>query len=140
MGDIVTADCRPFAPVSHIVILEVGDNRDCCCLQALYRNGDGVWDIGAVKHGHVLPNFQLPGISLLYRLAIFRGQLPKEERLLEKVSRYLSGDEGRGTALWNYINHFRDKGRKQRVTEEQILSYLEECRFAYKDIDKVIAQ
>ena len=25
-GDIVTVDCRPFAPVRHVVILEIGDN------------------------------------------------------------------------------------------------------------------
>ena len=45
-GDIVTIDCRPFAPVSHAVILEVGDNCDCCCLQALYYAGNGTWDMG----------------------------------------------------------------------------------------------
>lgn len=46
-GDIVTLDCRPFAPVSHVIILEIGDNRDCCCLQALYREENGTWDTGA---------------------------------------------------------------------------------------------
>ncbi len=48
-GDIVTLDCRPFAPVSHTVILKIGDNRDCCCLQSLYREDNGTWDTEAVK-------------------------------------------------------------------------------------------
>ncbi len=63
--DILTIDCHPSAPVSRAVILEVGDNCDCCCFQALYRNGDGTWGIGAVKHGNVLTNHHSPEISPL---------------------------------------------------------------------------
>jgi len=126
-GDIVTADCRPFAPVSHVVILEVGDNRDCCCLQALYRAGEGVWDTGAVKHGDIFPNYS-PELSPLYRMTAFRGQLPEEERLLERVSRYLNGDEGRGAALWNHIFQLEGgatTGRRRWVEEAETLSYIE---------------
>lgn len=124
-GDIVTIDCRPSAPVSHAVILEVGDNRDCCCLQALYRSGDGSWSTGAVKHGYILPNHCLPNISPLYRLASFHGPLPEKERLLAQVSRHLNGDEERGAALWGYIFDCCDEQNKRTVTEEQILSFLE---------------
>lgn len=125
-GDIVTVDCRPFAPVEHAVILEVGDNRDCCCLQAMFREYDGTWATGAVKHGHIFPGFYSPGISPLYRIAAFHGELPEEERLLEKVSRYLDGDEGRGAALWKSINFPGGEFKRDRkVTEEQILSYIE---------------
>lgn len=123
-GDIVTIDCRPSAPVSHAVILEVGDNQDCCCLQALYRNDDGTWDTGAVKHGFVLPNHYSPAISPLYRLASFHGQLPEEEHLLEKVSRYMNGAEEHGSALWNYIFRLCDGRMKRTVTEDHILSYI----------------
>lgn len=125
-GDIITIDCRPFAPVSHAVILEVGDNWDCCCLQALYREGDGSWDIGAVKHGAVSPNHFL-GLSPLYRLASFHGQFPEEERLLEEVSRYIDGEENWGAALCDHIYQLSDERRKERaVTEAQILSYMED--------------
>ena len=122
-GDIVTIDCRPFAPVSHAVILEVGDNCDCCCLQALYYAGNGTWDTGAVKHGHIMPHYG-GKLSPLYRLASFHGQLPEEERLLEKVSQYVNGEEERGSALWNYIFELCDGGMKRTVTEDQILSYI----------------
>ena len=122
-GDIVTVDCRPFVPVSYAVILEVGDNRDCCCLQALYRTGDGIWDTGAVKHGHIIPRYA-GKLSPLYRLASFHGQLPEEERLLEQVSRYIDGKEERGAALWDYIFGLCDDKMKRTVTEEQILSYI----------------
>lgn len=123
-GDIVTIDCRPYRDVRHVVILEVGDNRDCCCLQALHYAGSGTWNIGAVKHGHVFPSGRSPALSPLYRLASFHGQLPEEERLLEQVSRHINGEEKRGSALWNYIFNLEDKKWKWTVTEEQILSYM----------------
>lgn len=126
-GNIVTVDCRPFAPVRHVVILEIGDNRDCCCLQALYYAGNGTWDTGAVKHGYIIPHYA-GKLSPLYRLASFHGQLPEEERLLEKVSRYVNGDEERGAALWNYIFHLEEEGKLRAVTEDQLMSYIESDR------------
>jgi len=125
-GDVVTVDCRPFAPVSHMVILEVGDNQDCCCLQALYRAGEGVWDTGAVKHGYIFPNYS-PDLSPLYRITAFRGQLPEEERLLERVSRYLNGDEKRGAALFYHIFQLQGgvTGEQRGVEEAEILSCIE---------------
>ncbi len=125
-GDIVTIDCRPFAPVSHAVSVEVGDNADCCCLQALFRESGGTWDTGAVKHGQIFPDYGYSQLSPLYRLSSFHGQLSEEESLLQKVSGYVNGDEGRGAALWDFICHLRGKGRRNgKVTEEQILSYID---------------
>lgn len=117
-GDIVTLDCRPFAPVNHVVILQIGDNCDCCCLRALYREEAGTWDVGAVKHRSVFPSsVRFVGFSPLYRLASFRGQLPEEERFLEIVSQYINGDEARGKALAEHIN--------RPATEDQIMEYIE---------------
>lgn len=45
------------------------------------------------------PNSHVNRISQLYRLASFRGQLPEEDNLLERVSRYLNGDEKREEVL-----------------------------------------
>ena len=36
VGDILTIDCRPFAELRRVLIIGVGDNRDCCSLQGLY--------------------------------------------------------------------------------------------------------
>ena len=123
-GDLVTIDCRPSEPVSRAVILEVGDNWDCCCLQALYRNDDGTWSTGAVKHGRVFPVHHSPNISPLYRLASFHGRLSEEEQLLEQVSRYVNGDEERGSGLWYHIYELCEDRRNRTVTEDEILSYI----------------
>lgn len=50
-GDILISDNYPFGPKEKFVMLEIGDNQDCCCLQALSRKQDGTWKVGAVKHG-----------------------------------------------------------------------------------------
>lgn len=117
VGDIVTIDCRPYAPVSHVVILGIGDNCDCCCVQALYREDDGTWDKGALKHGSIFPiSTHSPGFSPLYRLASFKGKLPEEERLLEEVCRYIDGDEKKGNLLWRFVS--------EGTTEEEILDFI----------------
>ena len=131
-GDIVTVDCRPFCPLVHVVILENNGNFGCCCLQALHYEGNGMWDIGAVKHNHVFPlDFMSCCVSSLYRLSSFYGQLPEKERLLEQVSRYISGDEKRGRALWNEIfslDNGSDDGTDRGVSEEQILNLIKADR------------
>lgn len=116
-GDIVTIDCRPVALVSHVVILEVGDNWDCYCLQALGRRKDGKWETVAVKHAD-FPLGRWPIFSPLYRITTFCGQLPEDERLLETVSRYIEGNEKKGAALWEAIYRFE----KQRGWHRQGLS------------------
>lgn len=52
-GDIVRIDGCNFAPDFFAVILDVGDNYDCCGLQALARDDSFRWSSGAVKHGMV---------------------------------------------------------------------------------------
>lgn len=122
-GDILTVDCRPFAPLSHVVVLEIGDNWNCCCFTALHREKDSIWKIGEVKHSHVFPSsLGYRGFSPLYRLASFHGQLPEGERLLEQVSRYINGEEARGAALWNHI--YQISKEDQEVTKTQILDYI----------------
>ena len=64
-GDIVEVNCLPFAPVKHVLLLEVGS--DCCGVSALFRREDGKWDTGALKHGHCWQSYR-PMLSPLYRI------------------------------------------------------------------------
>lgn len=121
-GDIVKIDCRPFAPVIRVVILEVGDNNDCCCLQALFPWGER-WNFGAVKHGHVYPKYYSPSISPLYRISTYHGPLTDKEQILLKVSSYLQGDDAKGRALWNFMDENRSDDNTRPVDE--ILAYIE---------------
>lgn len=102
-GDIMVADNYPFGRKIKFVILQIGDNMDCCCLQALSLRKDGTWDVGAVKHGSI-GNMNYPKISPLYTADIYEPDLSNpEDAILAEVSGLVSGDENRGRVLWNKI-------------------------------------
>ncbi len=98
-GDILEFDGYPFGPKFRAIITEVGDNRDCCCVQALAMNKNGKWSFGAVKHG--LSNRYWPMESLLYAVKPFTGELSDKEKLLLEVQQAIDGSEERGRKLWN---------------------------------------
>jgi len=108
-GDILTIDCRPFAPVKHALLFEAGDNRDCCCLQALCREEKTErWITGAVKHRFLFAGPYIdPLYTPVYRLSRFTGELPPEERLLLAAQRVMGGDEVKGARLWREISEHK---------------------------------
>ena len=120
VGDIVETTFAPFAGKKKMISLEVGDNVDCCCLQALYQEEDGLWNIGAVKHGHVGVD-AFPKISPLYYMETFAGMVSDDERILQDISRFINGDEEKGSAIWNWIYELN-----RAVSKEEINSYIEE--------------
>ena len=70
VGDVVKVDCRPFVPVKEITITAIGDNKDCCSLQAEYiDNKASKRKIGAVKHCHIFSYGYSPLFSPLYRIS-----------------------------------------------------------------------
>lgn len=100
-GDILMADNYPFGPSEKFVMLEIGDNKDCCCLQALSRKQDGTWKVGVVKHG-MMGDMIYPRISALYTADTYIPDLSDpEDAILAKVSELVAGDEKRGSELWN---------------------------------------
>ena len=115
-GDIVRVDCRPFQPERPAVLLEVGDNTDCCCVQALCRGQNGTWTIGALKHGRLFSNGDC-FLSPLYRLEAYPKPLPKSDGLLQNIQNFIAGDEMRGRILW-------DKLWKERLTDKNICKIL----------------
>ena len=117
-GDIVCVDCRPFQPEHLAVLLEVGDNTDCCCVQALCRGQNGTWTIGALKHGNLFSNATC-FLSPLYRLEAYPKPLPESDCLLQSIQDFIAGDEMRGRILW-------DKLWKDRLTDENIFKILKD--------------
>ena len=97
-GDILEADGYPYGPKFRMIILEVGDNEDCCCVQGLAKNSEGRWESGAVKHGHVSFSYY-PKTSSLYSVKVFTGQLADDESILYRVRDYISGKEENGRKL-----------------------------------------
>lgn len=112
VGDIVTIDCRPFQPIRRVLILEVGDHRDCCLPQGLYVGKDKKLDSGAIKHNSIFKDthwtVSRPEIPALYCAEKYEGVLLEEELILREISCWLQGSEARGRALWEYMREEED--------------------------------
>lgn len=89
-GDIITVQDLPFAEKQQALILDVGDNVDCCCVQILYVSDDGQIKINALKHGHILNTNSSPTTSPLYSAEILKESSGDINQVLLSVSRYIS--------------------------------------------------
>ncbi|WP_207637265.1 hypothetical protein [Eubacterium xylanophilum] len=100
-GDLLEVKGGPFVPDQRIVIIDIGDNWDCCCVQGMYLDeDDGEIRIRAVKHGMIryyMKSFM--EVSPLYTADFFVGPLKPEEAILKKVSDFLGGDEKKGRKM-----------------------------------------
>lgn len=105
VGDIVCIDCRPFESPRVAVLLEIGDNTDCC-VQALCRGENGIWTLGALKHGHISQNRDC-FLSPLCRLEPYKEPLSPQDNLLQKIRDFVAGDEYRGKILWERLHRRR---------------------------------
>ena len=97
-GDLLEVDGYPYGPKFRMIILEVGDNEDCCCVQGLARNSENRWESGAVKHGFVSFGYY-PKVSSLYSARMFNGELGEDEQILYKVRDYIAGNEVNGKKI-----------------------------------------
>lgn len=103
-GDIIEFDGFPFGPRFRALILKVGDNRDCCCVQGLALNEEGRWTVGAVKHGHVGPQYY-PMESLLYSARPYIGELDDKEKVINEISQIIAGKEEIGGKIWSTLTN-----------------------------------
>lgn len=118
VGDILTVDCRPFAPPVHAVLLEKGDRRDCCSRSILYRDPyTRKWGTCGLRYGILIEGIETcepAPLSPLLRISRYDGELKESERILADVKAHLGGDDGRGRALWEELNTCTDKHEGDR--------------------------
>ncbi len=103
IGDMITIDCRPFAPVKHGVILEKGDNWGCCSVQCAWITEKGKIRTGALKHSTLFDDKSFIRVSPLYRAELFVGQLPQKEQPLKEISKFIYRNEEKGRNLWMHL-------------------------------------
>lgn len=104
-GDIIVADCRPYAPPRRVLILEVGDNRDCCCLQALSIGENGNLAASAFKHnGFLAFSGEFSLISGLYRARRWTGELTAEEDPFARLSPLIRAKPELGIEIEDYTS------------------------------------
>jgi len=118
-GDILQIDGSPFTEGKPVLVLFVGDNRDCCCVQVLYVSDTGRLEVGALKHGHhIYETDTYPVLSPLYRAVICQEKLKGQDVILEKIRDFMKGDERIGWYLMDCDGAYTDE-----ITTE----YLENC-------------
>ena len=110
VGDLLEFNGYPFGPKCHVLILDIGDNWDCCCVQGLALDDKGLWTCGAVKHGMVSLNY-FPKISYLYSAKLYDGELEANERILLTIKDYIRNDEQVGRKIYEAIwaGHMTDE-------------------------------
>jgi hypothetical protein len=104
-GDIVTADCRPFAKDRRVLILKVGDNSDCCCVQCLFILPTGKLDTGAFKHNRFFrsAHHEISHVSSLYRAVRYEGELDENEQPFIELSAAIGENHHLGSEIWDYF-------------------------------------
>lgn len=88
VGDIVTIDCRPSAPITHAVILNTRYKAYAPCTYCLYLNNDGTVDYCSLEsssNGRDSSVFSAQ-ISPLYKLERCHNELPTEEAFMTELS------------------------------------------------------
>ena len=110
-GDIITADCRPFSRERRVLVMDIGDNSDCCAVQCLYLKPNGKMSVNAFKHNSFHSFEENSHISGLYRAARYHGELPEDEAVLGVITAAIKADSSLGIKMRDYIwyNEVYDK-------------------------------
>ena len=121
VGDVITLDCRPFAPVRHALVLEAEcqTHIDFSMPRVLFLEGDEVermkasrWTISSPKHAFGL-HLSMPGYSPLYRLELYDEPLPAHEILIDEVRAWLHDDSSVGMRMSGFYG--------KDITSEEIM-------------------
>lgn len=120
-GDILEIQDMPFARKRHVLILDIGDNKDCCAVWHLYINEDGCIEANAFKHGHVFRCWY--ATSPLYSAKIFQGVLEGEEEVLHIIQKFVKKipeTEDRMHQFFEIFNEYipNKKIHSRDITEE----------------------
>lgn len=93
-GDIITVQMKPFHEEKKLLIVDIGDNNDCCCVQALFKNSKDKFDCAALKHGSHIFKYPTNGsVSPLYSAEIYEGELHESEQELDSLRHVLKDQE-----------------------------------------------
>ena len=123
-GDIIEVDGYPYSPKVHVLILDIGDNCDCCSLVGISRNRHGLWDIGAVKHGCIgYDHFYIQQISPLYTARTYDGKLRKNEEMLLWLKEYICDDAEKAERVHSCLSYNIGNGG---VSDEKMEQFFNE--------------
>ena len=121
-GDIIEVQDMPIARIRHVLILDTGDNRDCCSVWQAYIDKDGRVCTNALKHGDIFDSWY--ATSPLYSAKTFYGVLEGEEEVLYTIQRFMNKfleSEDRWYQLFEVFNYVSENQIHSREITEEVL-------------------
>jgi hypothetical protein len=105
-GDIIIADCRPFAEERKVLILvnrEAVGSVDCCAVRCLFITPNGKVDECALKHNSFLRYPEHTYFSVLYRASVYDGEITDTEIPLSVISKAIKENPQLGYDIHDYL-------------------------------------
>jgi len=113
-GDIIIADCRPFAEEKKVLIFDSGSKVPSDYFYSptcLFINENGNIDAGYFSNNEFLKNPMKTHVSVLYRAKTYSGELTKTEGPLGRVSRAIRKRPKLGQDIYRYLIECRERDK-----------------------------
>ena len=108
VGDIVVADCRPFAEEKRVLILDNNKPIDYYFSEnCMYITRDGKIDSGLFKANMFLDDPLKTYVSVLYRAKKYEGELSESEAPLGIISKAIKDNPKLGQDIHKYVEKHR---------------------------------
>lgn len=122
-GDILTLNISPFCINKYVLLIEV-DNSDCCGVQCLYKNDNGLYDVTALKHGFCYDTYFSPK-SPMNNLIKTSDDIKDDHELdvLRKVSKFIEELRNKGIIITS--SFFYNTKNNNLLTEENLINLIE---------------
>lgn len=121
-GDIIEIQDMPFVRKRHALILDVGDNWDCCSVWQAYIDKTGKICTNALKHGDIFDSWY--STSPLYSAKTFDGVLEGEEDSLYTIQRFINTipeAEDRWHQMFEVFNYISENEISCKELTEELL-------------------
>jgi hypothetical protein len=103
-GDIIIADCQPFAEIRKVLILENNINSgNCCETCCLHITKSDKINKSYLKHNSFLRPHELTYCSVVYRASVYDGKLAKTEAPLGVISAAIKKNPQLGYEIFEYL-------------------------------------
>lgn len=128
-GDIVVADCLPFAEKRLVLIIDIKHETDCCGVRCLHFTKSRKIDEAALKHNSFLPIGDLSCFSVLYRASVYDGELTGEEVPLGVISNAIKANPQLGYEIQKYLIDLSLSASKEERVARNEGRYRKEDRY-----------
>lgn len=106
-GDILEIDSTPTCEKKRVLVWDIGDNEDCCSVQVIYLDEDGLLSSGALKHDSIFrPEYD--ALPTLYSARRYTGELEGREKCYLEIQKFILDNwelwQKNGRRVWFHLD------------------------------------